>query len=109
VDLSSLRQLANEGIAKYLPPTALGSLVEWCWDYGESTGDARYCSISRTLSYIYETFEIHEAVSQSLIDELDELLAANLVDVIEARTAVIGSSLARQLRNEVSLAIANAG
>src|SRR5579883_325487 len=106
MDHSSLRRLADEGIAAF-PPLALPDLAAWCWDIGETTGDARYCSLSRSIGQIEELFEPVEAVPQNLVRHLDGLLARTVGDILQADSAEAGSILARSLREDISLTIAN--
>jgi hypothetical protein len=90
MDQSSLHRLAKQGL-RQLPPSSLPDLAEWCWDSGETSGDARYCSLSRTLNLIWGTFEPHGAASRELVDALDQLLSTQLTAVIQADTAELGA------------------
>jgi hypothetical protein len=56
MDLEDIRRLATGGIGAF-PPTALPTAAAWLWDYGEATGDARYCSLSRTIEMITAAFD----------------------------------------------------
>ncbi len=101
----SLQKLAAAGIPQF-PPAELATLFDWCWDYGESTGDARYCSLSRSIQVINELFEPYGAVPTELINSLDGVLAARLVTVISAPSPEAGSKLAKALRQEIDQTIA---
>jgi len=100
LDLHSLRRLASEGIGG-LPPSALGDLADWCWDYGEATGDARYCSLWRALRPIADTFEADDAVPTESVNRFDAVLNQRLDDVLDAETAESGSMLARSMREQL--------
>jgi hypothetical protein len=102
VDLNSLLRLSSGGIAQY-PPSELATLADWCWDRGETTGDARYCSLSRSLTHIAKLFEDDQGVPGGLINALDQLLSSRVSGILEADTAEIGASLARSLREEIVL------
>src|SRR5690349_2206264 len=102
VDRQSLLRLANAGIAAY-PPSQLRLLADWCWDHGEATGDARYCSLWRLLDVIAEMFEEHGAVSSDLIASIDASLEANIPRVLQAAPPASGAQLARELRQEIFL------
>jgi hypothetical protein len=72
MDQRSLQRLTDGGIATY-PPAQLGHLAEWCWDFGEATGDARYCSLSRTVWVLADLWKHHDGVATSLVADLDAL------------------------------------
>src|SRR5215217_1232461 len=73
VDQASLRRLAEQGLAPF-PPAAIGSLADWCWDMGETTGDARYCSLWRALSWIGDLFDDTCGVPTAAVERLDMTL-----------------------------------
>lgn len=106
MDHSSLATLAKSGLSAF-PPSKIGDLASWCWDIGEATGDARYCSLARTMGLIDDLFEEFGAVGIALIGDIDRLLSDQLPAVIEAETAEEGSRLARILREQVLIAISN--
>ena len=107
MDQNSLRQLAEQGIGNF-PPVRLGDLSAWCWDFGEVTGDARFCSLSRALSVIVDLFDLHsEQVPSVLVEQLDVLLKQSISGILHAETAEHGSFLSRQLRKAVVCAIHN--
>lgn len=81
-------------------------LAEWCWDYGEATGDARYCSLWRALNLINELFEPHRGISPDLVSQLDLVLRRGLPEILDAETAESASQFARGLREELFRALA---
>ena len=100
MDQHSLRRLAKGGIARF-PPADLGPLADWCWDYGEATGDARYCSLWRALHPIAEAFDDRGALPTELVNHFDAVLNELLDGVLDAETAESGSMLARSLREQL--------
>jgi len=107
VDQNSLRQLAEQGIGSF-PPIRLGDLSAWCWDFGEVTGDARFCSLSRALCVIVDLFDLHsEQVPSVLVEQLDVLLKQSISAILDAETAERGSLLSRQLREAIVHVIHN--
>jgi hypothetical protein len=100
MDHATLKRLAEVGVSD-LPPSLLFDLSPWCWDYGEITGDARYCSLSRTLDIIVEAYEQYSMVSTVWLAELDQLFINQLPDVLVASSSEDGSLLARSLRDAV--------
>jgi hypothetical protein len=98
MDHQSLQRLANTGIRSF-PPDKLNDIVEWCWDYGETTGDARYCSTARALSMLAELFDNDEGgVDATLVEELDTVLCQHIPGILAADSAEHGAQLARHLR-----------
>lgn len=98
MDLQSLARLADEGIASF-PPYALSDLSEWCWDYCEATGDARYCSLSSAIHAIANLFDGGRGQpSTTLVSRIDDLLREAIPDVLSADTQDHGSQLSRILR-----------
>jgi hypothetical protein len=103
-DESSLRQLAVGGIAAF-PPALLDRLAPWCWDRGETTGDARYCSISRTLQMFIATFDEQDesgGVEATFLEFVSDALRLYLPSILDAATPEEGTLLARVLRLEVA-------
>lgn len=100
MDLPSLRRLGSDGIGRF-PPSELGPLADWCWDYGEATGDARYCSLWRALRPIADMFDDRGAVPTKLVSHFNAVLNQLLADVLDAETAESGSMLARSLREQL--------
>jgi hypothetical protein len=95
--------LASGGVAKG-PPSILDELVPWCWDRGETTGDARYCSLSRSLGIIQNTFDEQGesgGVSSRFLRRVDEIITRNLSAVLDAETPEEGALLARSLRMSI--------
>lgn len=107
MDQSSLRQLANQGIGKF-PPIKLVDLSAWCWDFGEATGDARFCSLSSVIDVIVDLFDLNSDQAPTvLVEQLDVLLRQNISMILDAKTAEHGSLLSRQLRESVVRTIQN--
>lgn len=105
MDLEQIRRLATGGIAAY-PPTALPSAAEWLWDYGEATGDARYCSVSRSLELITAAFDAnYEGLAAGVLADLDGILAAQLPGILGANLPPDGSTFARLMREAVARAL----
>jgi hypothetical protein len=78
----------------------LRNLADYCWDYGEASGDARYCSLWRTLDQIVEVFEDDGYMQTRTLDRVDQALKRYLPDVLSAPTAEEGALCARRLREE---------
>lgn len=100
MDRNSLLRLANDGIARF-PPADLQTLADWCWDYGEATGDARYCSLWRCLDLLAERFAQFEALAAEDVSFYDGLLRACMADILDASESALAASLARQLREQM--------
>jgi hypothetical protein len=100
VDQHSLRRLAADGVAAF-PPSGLTTLADWCWDYGEATGDARYCSLWRTFTAIAAAFEDLEAVDSSAVTRIDHLLRSEIPEILDAPDAAEAAGIARRLREGV--------
>jgi hypothetical protein len=92
--------LAERGVAAF-PPSNLSTLAEWCWDFGESSGDARYCSLYRTLSMVATPFDEDDALSSDAVATIDGIMRTSLPDVLAAESAADGSLLARALREQI--------
>ena len=102
VDLEDIRRLARGGIEAF-PITSLQTAADWLWDYAEATGDARYCSLSRTVAMIWSEYEDHsEQIAMSTVDTLNEALEAGIIDVLNQPSATDGALIARQLRELVA-------
>jgi hypothetical protein len=101
MDQSSLRQLAEQGIGRF-PPVRLADLADWCQDFGEATGDARFCSLSSAIGVVVDLFESNsEQAPTALVEQLDVLLRQNMSAILDAETAEEGSLLSRQLREAI--------
>jgi hypothetical protein len=88
-----------------LPPDLLDTLAPWCWDWGETTGDARFCSLSRSLQILADTFDKRGESGgppAPFVDQVDDLLRADVPSVLDATSAEEGSLLARALRQELA-------
>lgn len=105
MDVDDIRRLATTGLAAF-PPTALESAADWLWDYGEATGDARYCSLSKAIGTIAVAFEDrYGSLPSPVIAALDDILSERLVDVLSASSPADGSRLARLTREAVAEAL----
>lgn len=105
MDLEQIRRLAAGGVAAY-PPTALPSAAAWLWDFGEATGEARYCSVSRSLEMISAAFDAnYEVLPSVVLADLDRILATQLPDVLGAALAPDGSTFARLMREAIAHAL----
>jgi hypothetical protein len=100
MDRETLLRLADRGISAF-PPSELHALADWCWDFGESTGDARYSSLSRSFDAIGESFDLHGAVESATVHELDIHLKRSVPQILDADTAELGAHLARSLRESI--------
>ena len=99
----SLQQLIERGLFA-LPPTRLGDLADWCWDWCEATGDGRYCGLARTLRIIAGWFEEHDrygGVPAGTVAELDGLLGRELPMILAATDPASGAMLGRELREAI--------
>jgi hypothetical protein len=105
MDLDDIRRLASTGIAAF-PPAALASAAEWLWDFGEATGEARYCSLSWTIDMIAVAFEDgYESLPSSVVEAVDVVLSERVPDVLDATSPSGGSALARLMREAVAQAL----
>jgi hypothetical protein len=105
MDLEDIRRLATGGIGAF-PPTALPTAAAWLWDYGEATGDARYCSLSRTIEMITAAFDAnYEGLGNAILNEVDGVLATRMPDALGAELPSDGSTLARLMREAVCQAL----
>lgn len=106
-----LRRLAEDGLAA-LPPSELGPLAVWCWEWCEATGDGRYCILSRLLKGIDDSFgdaDEDGGVTQDFADRIDAVLARELPGVLDAESAEIGTAVARTLRDDLAREFRAAG
>lgn len=103
VNQDSLLRLATLGIGAF-PPSRLHEQASWCWDLGERTGDARYCSLSYCLDNIADLFcnaTDGQALTR-LVPRLDTLLHVHLQAVLFAPAGRDASLLARNLRLRIT-------
>src|SRR4051794_19499987 len=99
MDEATLRRLAEVGITR-LPAERLTDLVSWCWDRGETTGNAWYCSLARMLKPIDEVL-VHEDEHGALpagLAEIDAAIRDRLPAVLDADDPILAALLARELR-----------
>jgi hypothetical protein len=104
MDHSLLYRLASNGVAAF-PPDDLSALAELCGEHGEFTGDARYCSLQRTIEIVDLLFQEDGAVELRLVNRIDQMLGEQLPGVLNAAEAVDGAQAARRLRLEILSAI----
>lgn len=99
----SLLRLAGLGIGAF-PPSRLHEQASWCWDLGERTGDARYCSLSSCLDNIAALFgDMADGQAPTdLVLRLDRLLYAHLQAVLSAPAGREAGMLARYLRLRIA-------
>lgn len=75
---------------------------KWCWEYGASTGDARWCILSRIIERIAAPFEDSTgALSNEQVARIDRALHLHLPHIVNASTAADGASLARFLESDL--------
>lgn len=101
MDEAELERLAEQGLTALLPLERLRTAAEYCWDRGETTGDARYCSLWRTISYVVENFEEFEAMETRTFNTVDCAFQRHLTGILRAATPEEGALLGRSLREEV--------
>ena len=98
LDESRLRQL---GDSVPLSAESCLDLAAWCIDRAENSGDARYCSIARTLIFIAEEWDHRGALPTSVVTDLADLLQRGLRDALDAAEPADGSYFGRLLREQV--------
>ena len=82
LDQSSLRRLAEQGLAAF-PSFRLRDAADWCWECGGSTGDARWCLLSRTLERLVAETAADGASLVRLIGRVMTLAAVRDVSIEE--------------------------
>ena len=103
MDRHSLERLAADGIAAF-PPSQLASLADWCWDFSEATGDARYSSLSCTVRMIAQLFaDENYAPPVERVAAIDAALRQYMPEVLQAADAASGAVLARSLRETIQV------
>jgi hypothetical protein len=107
LDESELERLSEHGLAALLPSERLRAVAEYCWDKGETTGDARYCSLWRTISYVVEVFEEFGAMEAPTFKSVDYAFRRHLRAVLRASTVEEGALLARSFREEIQARLRN--
>jgi ketol-acid reductoisomerase len=103
VDYSTLSRLGVEGLAA-VSGEQLTTLADWCQDWAEATGDARYCFIAKTLSAVDAWREHHDeagGVPAELLLAIDALVRAELPAALAADTPSHGAHLAADLCRSV--------
>jgi hypothetical protein len=105
VDLSTLRALATEGLGfDAVHGDDVETLSDWCWDWCEQTGDARFCSISRMLGHLDAWWTEHDesgGVPSALLKRIESVIQRDLQRILDATDPASGSVMARALRQEV--------
>ena len=101
LDKIQLKRLAEHGIVALLPVGRLRDTAEYCWDRGETTGDARYCSLWRALDPIAEAFESDGYLRAETVRRIDEVIKHCLPGILDASTAEQGALLARAMREQL--------
>jgi hypothetical protein len=97
LELNSLLRLADQGIQSLLPDD-LRRLADWCWDYGEATGDARYCSLWKALDRVVEAFTDQGHVTNEKLEHLNLVLARDLPGIVSEKDPASASMQARSMR-----------
>ncbi len=103
MDYSTLSRLGAEGLAA-VPQDQLTTLADWCQDWAEATGDARYCFIAKALSAADSWREEHDEagrVPEDLLAEIDTLVRTELPTALAAETPSHGARLAADLCRQV--------
>lgn len=103
MDYSTLSRLGAEGLAA-VPGDQLTTLADWCEDWAEATGDARYCFIARALGAVAGWREEHDeagGVPAEFLSEIDSLVRAELPAALAAETPSHGAHLAADLCRQV--------
>lgn len=101
MDEAELERLAAHGLSAILPVERLRTVADYCWDHGETSGDARYCSLWRTLDEICEVFEDAGYMRTRTVDRIDQVFRRHLPGVLSASSAEEGALQARRLREEI--------
>lgn len=103
MDAKTLRRLADDGLFA-LPISELSTLIAWCWDWSEVSGDARFASVARALEPLQELIEEADergGTSSALLERVDGQIRERLGDVVDADNPVDGSIAARSFREEL--------
>src|SRR5580658_363533 len=103
MDLGSLQTLAYQGFAG-IKGDQLADLAEWCRDYSEATGDARYFSIGQALSELSEWWSRHDlgnGIPFRLMTEIEEIIKRSLPGILATASARDAAPLARNFRQEI--------
>lgn len=100
MDLALLRRLA-EGGSEAVPVDQFRELSNWCWDWSEASGDARFCSLARALGSIDSWYSEHDAVPRHLANELEQACLEDLPPILEAGAPADAAILARGFRQRV--------
>lgn len=101
MDQADLLRLAAGGLIAF-PLDRLPTAVDWLHDYGEATGDGRYCSLARTLSAIEDWQDAQSGqMLAETVEGLDEALKQALPGVLDTVRAADAAPLARVLRMTV--------
>jgi hypothetical protein len=103
-DSSTLERLAADGFVA-VDLNELFDLVEWCWDWGIATGDARYCVMWRVLHAVEEWLREHQeqGIATRLLDHVDGLVRRGLTDALAASAASSGAQFVHQMGMDLPL------
>lgn len=97
MDQHSLLRLASTGLAS-LPPSRLGDLASWCWDFGEASAKAQYFVLWRVFNELAAAFGQFEAVGIDLVGSVDAALAEFLPAIVAEDDNKTATALAVALR-----------
>lgn len=103
MDLTSLQTLAHQGFDG-IKGDQLGDLAEWCRDYSEATGDARYATIGEALFELSEWWSFHSrsgGIPFRLMVDIEEVIRRRLPEILDISSAQDAAPLARSFRKEV--------
>ena len=103
MDLSTLRDLAVQGFTA-VRGDQLGALAEWCQDYSEATGDARYASVGQGLDELFEWWSEHDrsgGIPLVLRNEIEETIKSRLPLILATTDPADAAPLARDFRQEL--------
>lgn len=101
---SLLGRLATQGIDDL---DSVVTLSHWCWDRSEATGDARFCSLARLLSSVASKWDDSGALPYNILEQLNQLLMADLPSVLAEPDPEAASLLARSLREDAARVLAS--
>lgn len=100
MDQDSLLRLADTGLA-LLPPSKLGDLASWCWDFGEASAHAQYFVLWRIFNELAEGFGQHEALDVDLVGRIDAALAEFLPEIVAEENNEAATFVAVALRRRI--------
>ena len=104
MDQHTLWRLAEAGIGA-LPPAELRALADWCHDFGEISGDARYISLAGPIGRLADTFDEQDeagGVSTHFVRAIDGVIGEWMPSVLSAELPQDGALAARALRQSIN-------